>query len=398
MISENQKEPKPQTIPIVLKPELYGIAVVATTLLPLLLIFYAWYSDWGFTYFPYWIPLFAAWSVYFVLSFRFVQTEELAGVTVLESPAFEQKEGLVFVPLFITELERFPRAVQQEQFPGPPERVSKLPDAEAERMRSDLLKPIRITSGKPEEGPGYEGDILNVRLTLEPTFTVDWQVEFDADKSDAGEESNDEGFFEFYINIPGKHWEEKYLNVLKRLRDTGERELNREMSRHSVSWIIAHKDELVDAVHTALIKSTRDWGILICGVSVLGLEPADHGTNQALTEVPKSISDRLAAINRAEGERQKLILEGEGLAAARRLKLAAEGEGLADAARALGMSGQDYWKGDVAKETIGEGTIIIGEDGITKAMAVGATILKGVNGNTKPNSAPEPKPEKGDSQ
>ncbi len=353
-----------QPVEIILKPKYY-VAAVAVSAIPLVIVLalaitWAGIHIGSFTL-PYWPFFLAAAIPYYWASCFFIQTEEFAGVTVLEVPALELDEGFIYAPLLLTELERFPRAIQQEQFPGEPEQINKLPDEEADRLRADMLRPIRITTGAATEA--HADDVLNTRLTLEPTFTVQWQVQRI-------------GFFEFYIHIPGRQWPQKYRNLLKFLRDTGEKALNVALSNRSAAEVMNEKQAIIDEVDTALQKATEDWGITVCEVNVLGLEP-DHATNQALSSVAQAKASAIATEVTAGAQKKKLILESEGAAQARINALAAEGKGLREAADAIDMSGEDYRAGEIAPKILGDKTIILGEDGIAKAMSIGKAILGG---------------------
>lgn len=358
---------------IELRPDYYYIAVAAS-FVPLLIA--ALFAAFGFGIHigtftvPYWLLIVLGMLPYYLRSCFFVQTDEFAGITVLETAALERGQGFTFAPLWLTELHRFPRAIQQEQFPGEPEQISHMPDEEADRTRSALLEPIRITTGGPEQGDEFKDDILNERLTFEPTATVQWQVQLDQDHGD-----DDQGFFEFYVNIPGKSWPEKYRNLLKLMRDTVENALNVIMSQHSAAWCIKNKQVLIDEVGVRLAEAVSRWGITICEVNILNITPS-HAVNIALGRIPEAKANAQATGLTADAERNRLIKEGEGRAQARHLELAAEGTGLAEAAQALGMSGTDYRTTQVA-EKLGDKTIILGTDGFKEAFRIGTALLGG---------------------
>lgn len=302
--------------------------------------------------------LFLPLAVYYFASSYFVQTDELAGVTVLENPAEERKQGFAFAPLWLTELLRYPRPVQQVQFPAEPEMISNLPDDESERMGDMLMRPIRITTGGPEKGEEFKDNILNEQLTLEPTITIRWQIEL-------------QGFFEFYVNTPGKSWAEKKQFILQSMRDTAENALNEEMSMHSAAWCIAKKKELIEKVHQEIIDKVGDWGIIVCEVNILNLTPASHAVNSALGEIPAAKARGQARVIEATNAKAATILESEGTAQATINVEAAKGEGIKQAAEAIGISGADYRNGEIAKTAFGDKTVVLGVDGIAEVMNLG---------------------------
>lgn len=357
---------------VTLRPALYKAAVafvLAPGILSLaLLILWAFTGSPGIhagsVSIPYGLLIFPC-ALYYVASCFFVRTNEFAGVTVLEIPAIECTAGFVFVPLWLAVLHRLPRAEQEDQFPGEPEQISNLPDEEADRTKSTLLEPIRITTGGPEvgeEAEKFKGDLLNERLTLEPTIVVHWQVEFDAKTSDGYA-----GFFNFYVNMPGDTWSQKYHGVLKRMRDTAEGVLNSELSKHSAGWAIANKDKLVQMVFDELAQEVSDWGISICQVQVLNLVP-HRSVNVALGTIPEAKAQgeaevisasnkKMAMITLAQAEKEVIVLRSQG-----------EGEGLKVFADASGVQPLEKLRIDAAVE--------IGKNG--KNINIGEGLLKSV--------------------
>jgi regulator of protease activity HflC (stomatin/prohibitin superfamily) len=240
-------------------------------------------------------------------------------------------------------------------------------DDELETDKS-LLKPIRVTTAAPK-ADNDDGDILNVRLTLEPTITIIWQVQM-------------KDFFEFFINIDGTTWPEKRAFLLKQMRDVAETVLAIEVAKHTAGELNGLIGELGERVKTVLNEKMEDWGILVCDVTIQNLGP-DHATNIALGKVPQARATKVAEVTEAEGKKQAAILRAEGeaegmkiKAAAREVELEAEGKGNRKAADALGMSGKDYIAAQVAKEAIGKGDVILGAKGIAQMVGLGKHIFQ----------------------
>lgn len=308
---------------------------------------------------------------YWIGSISVVDTSEMATVTVFERPADEVLDGWYFHPLWITEVERYPRAFRQEHFPGKPEMINKVPDEEAQRMGSKLMEPIRILSG-PSDPSLPADDPLNERYSFEPIITVLFQFQFDWRNL-----AEDGGLFEATVNIPGKHWYEKYESILEILREEAEQVLNEVISAHSASWVNDHKAELVKLVKKSLVKKTKHWGISILSVNVLGLE-FDHSVNKEISGVIQSRLNLRQTVIDAQGEKERLSIVAEGEkkkrilnAEAHERELAAEGAGLRKAADALGVSGDTYFAGHVATKTFGEGDLVVAPslaDAVTGGM------------------------------
>lgn len=283
---------------------------------------------------PYWAILIPACVLYYWASCFMIQTEEFGGITVLETPALELEQGFIYAPLWLTEVERFPRFLNQHQFPGEPEEISKIPDDEADRMREMFLRPIRITTAGEDNSD--EDDPLNSRLTLEPTFTVISQT-------------SRKGFFEFYTNIPGKSYPEKLRSLLQFMRDTGEMALNVEISSRNAAKVTSEKEIIAARVKQRLGDACESWGITICEVNVLGLEP-DHATNIALANITRSKAEAKSAIVQADAYRKTTVTRAQGDGEARVISERSQGEGLKAKADASGVDAEKLLQLEAAIE------------------------------------------------
>jgi len=306
---------------------------------------------------------------YYVTSLEKVETGLRGGLTVLEDPALETGSGWFFVPRWLCEIDRMPAHSNQDQFPADPEMVSKRDDDQG--LLPGEYRPIRAMTAGSNDQDG--DDPLNTRLTLEVTFAVRWRLR--------------EGrFFDLYVKIPGRRWADKVASVRQQMRDTGETEVLEEIADRTPSRIISEM-ELVNAnLKTELQKAVEDWGI---DIDEARMQAPDfpHTVNVALARIAESRATRQATETDAHGEKTRLTLIGEGQAAAmmavadaRKRELAAEGEGLRLAADALDMTGEDYRAGEIAKATIGEGTLVLGSEGIAQAMGLGKLIVGGAKG------------------
>lgn len=326
-----------EPVDIELKPSYYWTAVAASLIpgfVTILLYAFNWGIHMGTVTIPYWVFALPFCALYYAASCFMIQTEEFGGITVLETPALELEHGFVYAPFGITELERFPRKLNQHQFPGEPEDISKLPDDEADRTRERLMRPIRITTaGEDSSDPD---DPLNSRLTLEPSFTVIWQVQKD-------------GFFEFYTNIPGKTYAEKLGNLLQFMRDTGEKALNIEISRRNAAQVTSEKEQIADEVQTRIAHATERWGIMICEVNVLGLEP-DHATNIALAGITQAKANAKSTLIVADADSKAQVTRAKGTAESVVIQQRSLGEGLKARAEASGVDAETLFKIDAAVE------------------------------------------------
>ncbi|MDB5264738.1 MAG: hypothetical protein JWN64_309 [Parcubacteria group bacterium] len=353
--------------------EIYWITVALVTLLPLAslslptLLMGVRFTvvHWAFT------VLLAA---YYLTSIMFVQTNERGGITVLEKPAREVGPGMYFVPRFLMELFTIPISTQQDQFPADPELISKRPDEFG--LKENELRPIRATTAAGRIVPGDDlqnEDPLNTRLTLELTYSIRWRL-------------REKGFFDMYVSIPGRTWDDMRTEIRRQMRDTSESELVEEVSKRTPFEVNGDIQVLNAELEREVQTGVSDWGIDILEAR-LQTPDFSHDVSKALSNIATNRAEAQATAAKAQGEQQRLILEGEGqaqarerLATARQAEIAAEGKGLKEAADALEMPGADYYAGEIVKTAVGEGDLIIGTDGISQIAGLGKYIFKGKNG------------------
>ncbi|KND49470.1 MAG: hypothetical protein AB203_00070 [Parcubacteria bacterium C7867-008] len=359
---------------VVLEPERYRTVVIIMIVVHILLLIITILTNWNIGIgiqvgeYTFWVThaLIPFLLLYDIASVRSVQTEENAGVTVLEHPAFEQGKGLVYAPPGFTELHKAPTGTQDSDLPGSNEEIYK--GDEDTELPEGMVWPMRIPTAGPEPGSSAE-DILDVRLTLEPRTTVFWQVA-------------KIGFFKFYTNVPGRNWPEKKATILRIMRDAIESQLRIEFIQYTTSNVQKNQEKITKAVIKRLRNKMKSMGIAILDTSINGLEP-DHATNRAMGEVPKARARRIALIHEAEGRKQAAILEAQGAAeavklaaAARIAQLEAEGKGLQEAASHLkGMDTQDYVNSVVAREVLGKGTTYFGLPGVVQALGFAKSLF-----------------------
>lgn len=340
------------------------LAAVALVSLPFLIIV-AWAVATGLSgSFPWFeLILMIPFLTYYVTSVYIVQEDHVAGIFVLQQYAWEIGPGVYFVPRFITEVGDLPVSFEQDQFPGDPERISKQRD---DLALNGLLRPFRTPTAGSE--PGDSDDPLNTRMTLEPTASVVWRL-------------RRRSFFEMWIRVPGKTWPEKKINIRKQMYDSLHSMLGKSVAKRTPAQIFEQLEEIDLELEMALQIALEKFGVEIDRVE---MQPPDltHAVNIALAGISEARAQKQAGITRAEEEKQSEILRQEGIALGRERLSEADrkerqnrGVGDMEAAKALGMSGADFRAGEIAKETIGEGTMVLGVEGIAQAMGLGKLIL-----------------------
>ncbi len=303
-------------------------------------------------------------ATYYLTSLRKVETGMIAGITLLEEPVLEVGAGWYFVPRFLMEIDFMPAYTLQDQFPGNPEQVSKRDDNMG--LLPGEFRPIRAMTAGAREEDGE--DPINTRLTLELIFAVRWRVRID-------------GFFNVYVKIPGRNWAEKVQNIRQHLRDTGETELVEEITERTPFEINRDMHLLNDSLKEELQAAVENWGIEIEEARIQAPD-WPHDLNIKLSQIAEAKATKIIVRTQAEAESARLTLVAEGkaneinlLAEAERNRLAKVGEGQRAAADALGITGREFYAGEIAKETVGEGDLILGEAGIGQAIGLGAHVL-----------------------
>lgn len=336
----------------------YKVLFVLTFGLPLLLILILWPFV-GFTNFL-WMLL--ATAFVFVTRIRIVSEKDYAGITAFGKPAHEVDSGPHIVPLG-ADLAMLPKEIQQYEFPDEPEKVSKRRDSEG--LLPGESRPMRVMTGPGEEKHG--DDPLNTRLALEISSVTAFRLKAD-------------GFFEMWIRIPGATWEDKLIEVRKRLRDTNDIELTEEFARRASPEILKEIKSINTRLHGELQNAVNEYGVEIVEAKLKSPDfPVELNEQLAGIAVSMAKAKRVAIDAAAEKERLITVSEGDmqagiNLAAVLEAELAAQGKGLAEAAKAAGMSIEDYVASWVAQKAITNGDMILGAEGIAQAIGLGRLI------------------------
>lgn len=313
--------------------------------------------------------LVALYGAYVATSIYVVQENEVGGIWVFQQRAWSVGPGIYLVPRFVAELNKLPTSSQQDQIPSEPELISKRPDDQG--LDEHQFHPIRVTTAM-DPAQDFNDDPLTKRLTLEVTLSIVWRVRAKAD------------FFEMWERIPGNTWEAMRTRVLKQLRDTGETQIVEKVSRRTTAALLQHFAEVNDEIKVELQAAVDRWGIEIESCELQSPDIPKE-VNVALAGIAAAHANAVATVTTAQAgsraEVQRATGEAEGrerLAEARRAEIQAEGKGMKEAAAELGISGADYYRGHVAKGTLGEGDLVLGVDleAAVQAIGLGKTILR----------------------
>lgn len=317
--------------------------------------------DWGVTVGQAIISLQIVWLA---ASFKVVPVDEIGIVLSYGLPMVKVSRGPKLVIFGIFQLERFPAEVMNDQFPADPEFIQKTPDevpletvtvtlSDGSIVTRQKVRPIRITTSKAKEHLG-EKDLLNVQMTVEFTFWVRWQI-------------NDPA--EFILKVGGS-----IEGAKKHMRDTGESLLNNEVTQRTPSELISEFFRLQEKLSDEIKLKMKGWGIEI---EEVGLTAPDinHQVAASLRNVPIAKSDAEQVVIAAAAERKRLEEEGAGRGKAREEELAGEGRGYQRLGKSIKIDPAAALQAQVARDTIGEGDVILGADGITQLFGLGKKIV-----------------------
>jgi regulator of protease activity HflC (stomatin/prohibitin superfamily) len=322
-----------------------------------------------------------AWLVF---SVRALQTDEIGAVTLFGLPLIKVGRGPKVIIAGLLQLERFTSKVRQNQFPAEPELIQKTDDSEPLRMvqftypdgtivERMTVRPLRITTRSPytENDPGYaryKGHILNVQMVVEFTFWVRWII---VDP------------FQFMISGGGDD------NIaLQQLRDAGESYLNQEVVKRIPAELIDEFTGLEQGLsdHIKAKITAAAWGIEVVEV---GLTAPDlsHALSASMRDIAmanataqKKLIDAKAdaSVTVVSGNAAAEVIERTGAAqgVAREKLLVGEARGINRSAKLIGVPAEQVLAATIARETVGEGDLILGVEGITQAVGIGNAILK----------------------
>ncbi|HEX4799315.1 MAG TPA: SPFH domain-containing protein [Candidatus Paceibacterota bacterium] len=306
------------------------------------------------------IALFIIWAV---RSVRVVPVDEVALVLVYGFPCTTMQHGPKFIVRGLFQIEYFFTGVAQDQFPDEPEFVQKTPDEvpletvtvyneEGDAIERTKVRPIRISTKK---GTTSSDDILNTQITVEVSFWVRWRV------TDP---------YRFMLKGGGDA-----EGFRSQLRDSGESSLNEEITSRTASELVSD----FMGVQTALLKKIKDdvdgWGVEIVGAGLLAPD-LTHTLSSEMRNVASAKAKAAQAIITADAQRHVTEQDGIARANAKKAMIVATGEGYRESAGLMGVKPEDLLTADVARDTIGEGDIILGTDGISQAIGLGKKIFE----------------------
>lgn len=283
--------------------------------------------------------------MYILLSFKEIRANEVGAAFCYGKALQVLPSGLHFVPLWLMQIKKGPRTVQEFQCPGEPEKVQKTGDEVP--LKEGMVRPIRVVTGGPHKDK--TGDFLNTRMTLSLSFFVQWAI---TDVLDYTSNYGDSALVE------------------KQVRDIGEAILAETAVNHSPASFI---DDLL-AIN-ALLAQGMDERFENSGVHIIAarlISPdISRGVSIALANIPTVRAEAEQAKVKSEGEKTKLTNEGAGRSAARLSMLTAEAEGRKKMMDALGVDGDAVLASEAVNGILDKTDVLVmGQGGATDAMGL----------------------------
>jgi len=128
-------------------------------------------------------------------------------------------------------------------------------------------------------------------------------------------------------------------------------------------------------------EDVKSWGISLQSINIKVIN-LDHGLNSSISDAAQAPFVKNAKVITAEGEKQKLTLEGQGAArAARDLErevLFGRGKGFKKIAEEIGVDGESVQAAEVARELSSSenNTVVVGTEGLSQLAGMATALVK----------------------
>lgn len=307
--------------------------------------------------------------LHFAAGVRIIGPNDFAAILVLGYPTIVVTGRLIVVPPGIFLLVLFTRQTTQNELPAEPDKIFR--DEDKQAVPEGMKPPIRITFANPDPKDIKAktvdpSDPLEQRTTNEVSIFVRWRIIEPWD---------------FYVNIGNID------EATRQLEDTSVRFLQEKLTKMTPSQAFKSLHEINEELDNLIRKKTDSWGIQLIDASIklIGLS---RSLNTSIQAIAQSKAAKQSAIITAEGEEQKLTLEGQGRANAVQAEIDARTKGMKKMAGDLDVDEELIVGAEMAR-AIGQSPsekIIIGTQGFTELVGIGKAIA-GISGN-RPAATP----------
>lgn len=328
--------------------------------------------------------------VHFAASIRSVEVDKLAGLTFFGRPLYELHSGLYVIPRGLVRLVTASRNYRDKRFPGPADQIyrvsaeeqKKSPFGDAPPPGSGMVRPILVTTGEPkltrEEQKQQKGGVSNP-LDRQLSVEIAYYARFRPNQEFGG-------IFRIARNLTSQS-----NDIDDRIEDLIQEQSERDIKSILTQLTPATIIENWSLINEVFVLKLR-LGVLRLGIDIdngSGLDDLNpsHSTNEAQAEVAREEFKKAATIRKAEAEREKRTLEGQGAANAELARLKAVAEGTNKIKDNLKVPGETVMAAEAAR-TLGDKTVVLGAEGVAQVTGLVDVLRKGF-----PSAPPtQPKP------
>lgn len=343
------------------------------------------FADWGFPLNPQWF-FYLLIAVYLLAGFRMVDTDEVAGADFFGEPVYQFDSGLKWFPWLILGFNKEPTTYVQAEFPGDADHVQW--SDEKTELAEGKVRPLYVVTGEKPATPGKPDDRLPTDLQM--NIGVAEFVQFRLVKAH---------FFDLEVNIGdidadkeieirrtitgGTDLTLKMLEAVRQMRDTSGAILLEVLGQLSLNEIRQYLTLINKLLELRLQEKVMDWGLELVDARITKTN-AGHDFNEKLQNRGEAISVRDSTIIKAEGEKQRLILEGQGKASATQAELEATANGYQAIGEVVRLKkGREAMNGQVVAKLAEAGNVVVvGPQGITDMFGLVKAAQK--QGEAKP--------------
>lgn len=301
---------------------------------------------------------------YTASQFKSIKADELGAIDFFGKPMCLVRPGPVFVPPLCSFNKEVARS-QQNELPAEPEKIWRGKDDQAatvpaEEAARGFRPPNRVVFGNYNKDESDKlkiptDDPLDRRMTQEVAFTVTLAMD---------------DYIRFITTVGS------YKEALQRINDLSLVVCQELFGGLTPAVANCQLNKFSGKIREALVISTESWGLKLVQFNIKQIVLA-HKLNESVQGIAVAGAEAVAVGKRAEGEKKKRTLEGEGSAAAEKAILTARGEGIRDGAKAAGVEADTFLGSNTAVD-IAKGandTIILGGGGFAELAGVGKAIF-----------------------
>lgn len=314
-------------------------------------------------------------AFYTIGSIQILGPDEIGSRSVLGVPKSDH-QGWVFVPLVFCELIRVPRGIIQMEIPSNPENIWR--GDPHETVPPGKFPPIRITFAADKRG---DTDPLSRRVTEEAVPIIGIVIQSPTR-------------FTLRVGGYGMHPVDYAKTVLE---DETVAFFTMILTRKTVATTLRTLEKINKEFERKIEAKIQDWGVSLDTAKLKTIN-FSKDLNVAIQSGAVELAAKEGTIQKAQAEKQKRKLEGEGTAAAEAVIISERGKAMEEAAGRLKLNGEQVLAAETARSTLGKDndrTVVLGAGGgLQDLYGIAAMLQRGPNSPPPipPQTTPPPAP------